>query len=91
MLGELDEDKAESTKQAGVVAEKIRTTLAEPYLLTFEHEGEAETPVEHRCAASIGVVLFIGHEAGAEDVIKWADIAMYQAKECGRNRVRFFE
>jgi diguanylate cyclase (GGDEF)-like protein/PAS domain S-box-containing protein len=91
MLGELDEGKAESTRQAGVVAEKIRTTLAEPYLLTCKHEGEAETAVEHRCAASIGVVLFIGHEAGAEDVVKWADIAMYQAKGCGRNSIRFFE
>ena len=91
MLGELDEGKDESAAQAGIVAEKIRNALAEPYLLTFKHEDEAEKIVEHRCAASIGVALFIGHEAGAEDIVKWADIAMYQAKGCGRNLVRFYE
>jgi diguanylate cyclase (GGDEF)-like protein/PAS domain S-box-containing protein len=90
MLGELVVDKAESATHASIVAEKIRTTLAEPYLLTFKHEGEAETTVEHHCAASIGVVLFNG-EASPEDIIKWADIAMYQAKNGGRNRVCFFE
>ncbi|MDD5300571.1 MAG: diguanylate cyclase [Gallionella sp.] len=91
MLSELDEDKAESTAQAAIVAEKIRTTLAEPYLLTFKHEGEAETTVEHHCAASIGVVLFISHDASPEDIIKWADMAMYQAKEGGRNAVSFYD
>lgn len=90
MLGELDVDKAESAKQAGLVAEKIRAALAEPYLLKFKHEGEAETTVEHRCAASIGVVLFIGDDASPEDIIKWADMAMYQAKEGGRNAVCFY-
>ncbi|MFZ2301045.1 MAG: PAS domain S-box protein [Gallionella sp.] len=90
MLGDLDEDKAESTMQAGIVAEKIRAALAEPYLLTFRHESETETTVEHHCAASIGVMIF-NSETGAGNIIKWADIAMYQAKEGGRNLVHFFE
>ena len=90
MLSELDEDKTESAAQAGTVAEKIRAALAEPYSLTFKHEGEAETAVEHHCAVSIGVVVF-NCEADAEDIIKWADIAMYQAKEGGRNSIRFIE
>ncbi len=90
MLRELDVDKAESTKQASIVAEKIRTTLAETYVLKIQHEGKAETTVEHHCTASIGVVLFINHEATPEEIIKWADMAMYQAKESGGNLIRFF-
>ena len=90
MLSELETDKADSATHAGIVAEKIRVTLAEPYLLTCKQEGNAEAIIEHRCAASIGVALFINHEAGPEEVIKWADIAMYQAKEGGRNSIRFY-
>jgi diguanylate cyclase (GGDEF)-like protein/hemerythrin-like metal-binding protein/PAS domain S-box-containing protein len=91
MLSELDEDKTESTTQAGIVAEKIRATLAEPYLLTIQQEGKAERTIEHHCTSSIGVVLFLNHEASQEDIIKWADMAMYQAKEDGRNLIRFFD
>lgn len=91
VLSELDEDKAESTAQAGIVAEKIRVTLAEPYVLKVQPEGKKETTVEHLCTSSIGVVLFINHETSEEDILKWADMAMYQAKEAGRNQVRFYE
>jgi len=91
MLSELDENKELSIAHAGVVAEKIRTVLAEPYLLTCKHEGDAETTVEHHCTSSIGVVLFINHVASQEEIIKGADIAMYQAKEGGRNTIRFFD
>jgi len=91
MLGELDVDKAESRAQASIVAEKIRATLAEPYVLKIQQEGKAETTIEHHCTSSIGVALFISHDASAEDIIKWADMAMYQAKDGGRNRVHFFD
>jgi len=91
MLGELDEDKAASAAQAEIVAEKIRAALSEPYVLTIRQEGNVEATVEHRCTSSIGMVLFINHEASPEDILKWADMAMYQAKEGGRNRVRFFD
>lgn len=91
MLGELDTGKEQSAAQARAVAEKIRTTLAEPYLLTRRQEDGAETTVEHHCTSSIGMVLFIGHQTTQEDVLKRADMAMYQAKENGRNQVHFFE
>ncbi|MFA5170762.1 MAG: CHASE domain-containing protein [Sulfuriferula sp.] len=91
MLSELNTDKAASIAQAGIVAEKIRVMLAEPYLLTFKQDGVSDKLVEHHCTASIGVALFINHEATQEDVLKWADAAMYQAKEAGRNLVIFHD
>lgn len=91
LLSELGEDKAESTAQTGIIAEKIRAALAEPYLLKLQREGKAETTIEHHCTASIGVVLFIKDVAGTEDIIKSADLAMYQAKNDGRNLIRFFD
>ena len=91
ILNELNVDKAESAAQAGLVAEKIRAILAEPYLLTLHQEGKAGTTVEHHCTSSIGVELFINHEDSQEDILKRADMAMYQAKEAGRNLVRFYE
>ncbi len=91
MLSELDADKERSVALAGIVAEKIRVTLAEPYLLTCKQEGCVETTVEHHCTSSIGVVLFSNYEASQEDILKWADMAMYQAKYGGRNIIRFFD
>jgi diguanylate cyclase (GGDEF)-like protein/PAS domain S-box-containing protein len=91
MLSELDVDKSKSTAQASIVAEKIRVTLAEPYLLTIKQVGKAECIVEHHCTSSIGVVMFTNHEASPEDILKWADIAMYQAKDGGRNSIRFYD
>ena len=91
ILSKLDADRERSIVQAGIAAEKIRAKLAEPYLLTRKQEDGTETTVEHRCTSSIGVVLFIDHEATQDDILKWADKAMYQAKESGRNRVSFFE
>lgn len=89
ILSELDTDRAKSSSQVSIVAEKIRVTLAEPYTLTIRHDGRADTIIKHHCSASIGVALFFDHEASTDDILKWADTAMYQAKEAGRNSIRF--
>jgi len=92
LLSELDVDNAKSIVEAGIVAEKIRIALAEPYVLTIiRQQGKAETTVTHRCTSSIGVVMFINHEISADDILKRADFAMYQAKDGGRNAIRFFD
>jgi diguanylate cyclase (GGDEF)-like protein/PAS domain S-box-containing protein len=89
LLSELDTDEAVSITQAGQVAEKIRTLLAEPYHL--ETASDKAGVVKHRCTSSIGIVLFFNHEASQDNIIKWADMAMYQAKAGGRNLIRFYE
>jgi diguanylate cyclase (GGDEF)-like protein/PAS domain S-box-containing protein len=91
MISELDADKTESLKQAGVIAEKISTALAKPYAIKTNQEDIAEKNTEHHCTASIGVVLFNNHQASQDDIFKWADAAMYQAKEVGPNLIRFYD
>ena len=87
MVSEIGADKDDSTEQARNVAEKIRIALSEPYRLTVKHDGKAETTITHQCTASIGVALFSNHEASPNDVLKWADEAMYRAKDAGRNSI----
>lgn len=89
MLGELGADRAQSISQAKIVAEKIHGSLSNPYRLTIKREGTADTVVEHHCSASIGVALFIDHEASQDEILTKADSAMYKAKEYGRNTVHF--
>lgn len=89
MLGELDANRDASEAQVRGIAEKIRSILAEPFVVCFERDDASRLIIEHCCTASIGVVLFINHEASVEEIIKWADHAMYQAKNTGRNNVCF--
>ena len=91
MIGELAAGRDESIAEAGVIAEKIRRRLAEPYRLCVKRPGLPDETVEHRCTASIGVVVFHNRQDSQESIIKWADAAMYRAKESGRNSVRIVE
>jgi diguanylate cyclase (GGDEF)-like protein len=89
LLGELG--TAEPDAQTLLVAEKIRASLADPYLLTVEQAGVGHVVVDHRCSVSIGVVVFVNHDLSQTGVLKWADDAMYQAKNAGRNSIRFHD
>jgi diguanylate cyclase (GGDEF)-like protein/PAS domain S-box-containing protein len=86
LLGELAADQAQAAEQASKLAEKVRFSLAEPYLLPVSNNAEA---IKHHCSASIGVVLIEPQHKSVEGLLKWADAAMYLAKEEGRNRVIF--
>ncbi len=82
ILQELGESAIHSANQAETIAEKIVGALGETYLLNN---------YEHHSGVSIGVCLFHGRDAKLEELLKRADTAMYQAKQGGRNMVRFFE
>lgn len=89
MFREFDKELAASQLQAGAVAEKIRASLAQPYCVEVRGADASVAMVEHHCTASIGVALFSGQAQSHDEVCKFADAAMYQAKDAGRNQVRF--
>jgi len=91
MLGELSLDKTDAVTEARLVAEKIRAALAEPYRLELRDAGRDNIIIEHQCTSSFGVVMFNSQAATKEELLKWADVAMYRAKFTGRNRVQFHE
>jgi diguanylate cyclase (GGDEF)-like protein/PAS domain S-box-containing protein len=82
VLEELSAVPEEVAVQARRVGEKILTTLAQPYRL----DG-----YEHQSTASIGVARFGADTESAGELLKQADIAMYQAKAAGRHTLRFFD
>lgn len=90
IIRELDRDLAVSHEQVATIAEKIRALLAEPYRLSVSHGSMAGQEIEHRCSASIGIRVFIGNGTDPDEILKQADLAMYQAKDAGRNTIRFF-
>ena len=91
LLSHLGMDRTEATMQAEIVAQKIRASLADTYILNLSTEQGDNTLVEHHCTASIGVTLFGDHTTSREELFSCADEAMYQAKEAGRNQVRFHQ
>ncbi|MHB8666465.1 MAG: diguanylate cyclase domain-containing protein [Burkholderiales bacterium] len=88
LIGDLDADTAKARAQAGIVAEKIRAALEMRYVLKKQREGTAETTIEHRCTASIGLALFGRHETSHDTILSWADTAMYRAKSAGGNLIQ---
>jgi diguanylate cyclase (GGDEF)-like protein/PAS domain S-box-containing protein len=82
MLEGLSATVAEAEQQAKTVGEKILAAFTPPFELD-EHE--------HRCTPSVGVTLFTGGGASVEELLKQADLAMYEAKSAGRNGLRFFK
>ncbi len=72
----------EASQKVALVAEKIRVGLTVPYQLK---------DYTYHSSPSIGVCLYRGNDESPDDLLKHADMAMYQAKESGRNAVRFFD
>ena len=82
LLEGLGLEAVESAERAEVVSGKVLSSLNMPY----ELDG-----MQHFSTPSIGVSLFHGQDVTLDDILKQADLAMYQAKAAGRNTVRFFD
>ena len=82
ILEDLGEVPDEAARQAKTVAENILLALGQPYNLNTN---------SYRSSASVGITLFLGRADSEEELLKRADIAMYQSKAGGRNTLRFFE
>jgi diguanylate cyclase (GGDEF)-like protein/PAS domain S-box-containing protein len=90
LIPELGNMQTDATATAMGIAEKIRATLSEPYVLEATHVDGAGFSVTHQCTASLGVLIFSDDASPVDDLLKWADAAMYQAKDEGRNRIRLY-
>jgi diguanylate cyclase (GGDEF)-like protein/PAS domain S-box-containing protein len=82
MLLNMSSEPLEAAAQSEAICEKILAALGRTYQLG------AHT---YHCTASVGVTLFGNEMHTTDELMKQADIAMYQSKKAGRNTLRFFD
>ena len=82
VLQNLSSDAPEAAAQARTLGELVLAQLRQPYELAGH---------EHHFTASIGVTLLTHQRDSVDEVLKQADMAMYRAKDAGRNTLRFFD
>jgi diguanylate cyclase (GGDEF)-like protein len=83
LIEELGPDETLAARQAEQVAEKVHALLNQPYALNDANQ-------DHRSSPSIGMTLLRGKDTPLDGLLKQADVALYQAKDAGRNAIRFF-
>lgn len=82
MLEDLSEHAHEAAALSRNIGEKILHQLSQPYQLGTH---------SYSSSASMGLALFGSSNLDATDLLKQADIAMYQVKSGGRNGMCFFD
>jgi diguanylate cyclase (GGDEF)-like protein/hemerythrin-like metal-binding protein/PAS domain S-box-containing protein len=82
MLEDLSADGTSAAEQAELIGQKILHLFITPFCLGIQ---------QYAITPSIGIALFRGHEKNPMELLKHADLAMYQAKSAGRNALRFFD
>ncbi len=91
ILEYLDGDKSDAITQVQMITEKIRSEIAACYLLNIDaFDTEKASTIEYHSSCSIGFVMFLGLEKSADDLLKYADLAMYHTKKIGRDQVSMF-
>ncbi len=82
MLEILNKDESKAALQAEALSKKLLLAIEQPFII----DGQ-----ELHCTLSIGISLFTMPTSSSEEMLKRADVAMYQAKSAGRNTMRFFD
>ena len=82
VLHNLSSNESDAATQVRAVAEQMLVALRQPYDLAGQ---------QHHMSASMGATLLNDSHVGIDEVLKQADMAMYRAKDAGRNTLRFFD
>jgi len=82
LLETLDKTTDLAAAQAETVGKRLLTSIGQ----SFDLRG-----YEYKCSASIGIALFHSHEVNIDELVKHATMAMHQAKQGGKNTIRFFD
>jgi EAL domain-containing protein (putative c-di-GMP-specific phosphodiesterase class I) len=81
LLEDLEDEMSEAAAQIEIIGKKILLSLGQLYELKSH---------QYRSTPSIGAALFNGFGQTPDELLKQADIAMYQVKTRGRNDLQFF-
>lgn len=81
VLTVLDQDIEIAALRAGEISEKIRSVVSLPTL--YDN-------MELRVTCSVGVVVYPDKNNSVHELLRYADTAMYQVKEKGRDSIEFF-
>ncbi len=82
LLEDLSGEAEEAATQSKLVGDKVQEAIASPFRLNGR---------EYHCTTSIGISLFRDNDVTVEELLRHADLAMYQSKNAGRNTLRFFD
>jgi len=82
VLEDLGDNPEEAAARSEEVGQRILAALREPYTL----DGAA-----HHSSLSMGVTIFSGMRETVDELLKRADLALYQAKDAGRDTLRFYD
>lgn len=82
VIEDLDASSLDAAAQADAVAQKILLALNAPYQLAGR---------DHVSSPSVGITLFGEEQQSVDDLLRQADLAMYQSKAAGRNAISFFD
>ena len=81
VLTVLDQNIETAALRAGEISEKIRTVISQPCM--YDN-------MELRVTCSVGVVVYPDKNNSVHELLRYADTAMYQVKEKGRDSIEFF-